>query len=163
VRLSVVRVTAVRLPFAALLCAAVLAGCSDDDEAPADAAPGAREGPSGRDRPGGRERPPAGERRASRLVAPPCPPAIAGCRRAAGRIAYVERVDPDGDGDAHFVLISREGITAPGISVIDVKRSLRPRPLPGVGDRLAASGPVFEGSYGQRQIEAVALRVARQP
>jgi hypothetical protein len=26
---------------------------------------------------------------------------------------------------------------------------------------LAAAGPVYEGSYGQRQIEAVAIRVAR--
>jgi hypothetical protein len=95
------------------------------------------------------------------LRAPPCPPAVAGCRRASGRIVYVEAVDPDGDGDAHFVLLSDEGITAPGISVVDVKRSLRPRPLPGRGDSLAAAGPVFTGSYGQRQIEAVAVRVRR--
>jgi hypothetical protein len=74
---------------------------------------------------------------------------------------YVERVDPDGDGDAHFVLLSREGITAPGVSVIDVKRSLRPRPLPGPGDRLSAAGPVYRGSHGQRQIEAIELHVAR--
>ncbi len=46
-------------------------------------------------------------------------------------ILYVERVDPDGDGDAHFVLASGEAITAPGISVIDVARELRPHPLPG--------------------------------
>ena len=52
------------------------------------------------------------------------------CRAAAGRIVYVERVDPDGDGDAHFVLVSRESITGPGISVIDVRRDLRPSPCP---------------------------------
>ena len=52
-------------------------------------------------------------------------------------------------------------ITAPGISVIDVKRSLRPSPLPGPGDLLSAAGPVYRGSYGQRQIEAVELNVAR--
>jgi hypothetical protein len=73
----------------------------------------------------------------------------------------VERVDPDGDGDAHFVLASLEGITAPGISVIDVRRDLRPRPLPGPGRRLSAAGLVQTGSYGQRQIEAVRVRVAR--
>ena len=73
----------------------------------------------------------------------------------------MERVDPDGDGDAHFVLASREGITAPGISVIDVRRDLRPRPLPGPGDRLSGAGVVQVGSYGQRQIEAVRVRVAR--
>jgi hypothetical protein len=72
----------------------------------------------------------------------------------------VESVDPDGDGDAHFVLLSHEGITGPGLSVIDVKRSLRPHPLPGPGDRISAAGPVYRGSYGQRQIEAVELHVA---
>jgi hypothetical protein len=90
-----------------------------------------------------------------------CPPGAENCRSATGRVLYVERVDPDGDGDAHFVLASRQSITAPGISVIDVKRSLRPSPLPGPGDRLSAAGPVYRGSYGQRQIEAVELNVAR--
>lgn len=84
-----------------------------------------------------------------------------GCQVASGRILYVERVDPDGDGDAHFVLASRDSITAPGISVIDVRRDLRPTPLPGPGDRISAAGPVFKGSYGQRQIEAVRVNVAR--
>jgi hypothetical protein len=72
----------------------------------------------------------------------------------------VERVDPDGDGDAHFVLASPDGITAPGISVVDVRRDLRPKPLPGPGDRLSAAGLVQRGSYRQRQIEAVAVAVA---
>ncbi len=90
-----------------------------------------------------------------------CPDGMAGCRIASGRIIYVERVDPDGDGDAHFVLASRASITAPGISAVDVRRGLRPKPLPGVGDRLSAAGPVEVGSYGQRQIHALRLRVAR--
>jgi hypothetical protein len=90
-----------------------------------------------------------------------CPDGSGNCSAAAGRIVYVERVDPDGDGDAHFVLGSRESITGPGISVIDVRRDLRPSPLPGPGDWLSAVGPVYEGSYGQRQIEAVRIRVRR--
>jgi hypothetical protein len=90
-----------------------------------------------------------------------CPADVAGCRVATGRIVYVERVDPDGDGDAHFVLASRASITAPGISAIDVRRGLRPKPLPTLGDRLSAAGPVEVGSYGQRQIHAVRVRVAR--
>ncbi len=90
-----------------------------------------------------------------------CPAEAGNCRSASGVVLYVERVDPDGDGDAHFLLASRQSITAPGISVIDVKRSLRPSPLPGRGDRLSAAGPVYQGSYGQRQIEAVELKVAR--
>lgn len=96
-----------------------------------------------------------------RLRPPPCPAGDDGCERASGQIAYVERVDPDGDGDAHFVLISDESVTGPGISVIDVKAALRPDPLPRPGDMLAAAGPVYEGSYGQRQIEAVAIRFER--
>jgi hypothetical protein len=100
------------------------------------------------------------------IPAPPlkrasCPPGADNCRAATGRVIYVERVDPDGDGDAHFVLASRDSITGPGISVIDVERSLRPSPLPGPGDRMSAAGPVHRGSYGQRQIHAVELQVAR--
>jgi hypothetical protein len=90
-----------------------------------------------------------------------CPRDLTGCRTASGRILYVERVDPDGDGDAHFVLASRQGITAPGISVIDVRKDLRPRPLPRPGDMLSAAGRVQVGSYDQRQIEAVTVEVAR--
>ena len=73
---------------------------------------------------------------------------------------YVERIDPDGDGDAHFVLLSPQGVTSPGISVIDVERDLRPHPLPGVGDLVSAAGPVYRGSYGQRQIQATELHTA---
>lgn len=90
-----------------------------------------------------------------------CPRGLSNCRTASGRILYVERVDPDGDGDAHFVLVSRDSVTGPGISVIDVRRSLRPSPLPGPGDRISAAGPVYRGSYGQSQIEAIELHVAR--
>jgi hypothetical protein len=93
---------------------------------------------------------------------PRCPRDAANCSAARGTILYVEAVDPDGDGDAHFVLTSDQSITFPGISVIDVKKSLRPHPLPGVGERIAAAGPVYRGSHGQRQIEATVLRVAGQ-
>ena len=93
----------------------------------------------------------------------PCPPDLAGCRSARGTIIYVERVDPDGDGDAHFVLASREGVTLPGVSVIDVAVDLRPHPLPGPGEQFAAAGQVQTGSYGQPQIHAVAVRTADGP
>lgn len=89
-----------------------------------------------------------------------CPSALAGCRTARGRIAYVERVDPDGDGDAHFVIVDPPGITLPGLTAIDVRRGLRPHPLPGPGDLISAAGPVQTGSYGQSQIHAIELHVA---
>lgn len=125
--------------------AALVAGCGDDEPDP----------PRGASHP---------DRTSSVKPKQPmahCPSDLTGCRTATGRILYVERVDPDGDGDAHFVLASREGITGPGISVIDVRRDLRPHPLPGPGARLSAAGLVQTGSYGQRQIEAVRVRVAR--
>ena len=77
-----------------------------------------------------------------------------------GRIVYVERVDPDGDGDAHFVIADSQGITLPGLTAIDVRKGLRPRPLPGPGDLISAAGPVQTGSYGQSQIHALELHVA---
>jgi hypothetical protein len=152
----------------AIVSLLVTAGCASDDE---DGASRDGSGDEQADRDGIRpverdlpDRDPAGPGGSS--PAPPlkpatCPPGAGNCRAAAGRVLYVERVDPDGDGDAHFVLASRDSITGPGISVIDVRRSLRPSPLPGPGDRMSAAGPVHRGSYGQRQIEAVELHVAR--
>jgi hypothetical protein len=144
-------------------------GCASDDEdgASRDSGSDERTARDGDTRPAGRapgESDPSAPGRSS--AAPPLEPATCtsgagNCRSATGRVIYVERVDPDGDGDAHFVLASRQSITGPGISVIDVKRSLRPSPLPGRGDRMSAAGPVYRGSYGQRQIEAVELHVAR--
>jgi hypothetical protein len=135
-------------------CLLAAAGCSEDEE------------PAGTQR---ADREPAAQARTERehparprLKPPPCPADTANCRTAAGQIIYVERVDPDGDGDAHFVITSADSITAPGISVIDVKRSLRPSPLPGPGDWISAAGPVYEGSHGQSQIEAVRVRVRRR-
>ncbi len=108
------------------------------------------------------EKPKAGRDEPTRSGPKPrCPPGGGNCRVADGRILYVERVDPDGDGDAHFVLASSESVTGPGISIVDVKRSLRPSPLPGPGDFLRAAGPVFEGSHGQSQIEATAVQAGQ--
>jgi len=140
-----------RLCVAALLTVAAVAGCGGDDEGDSPARPDRTqvEKPAA-------EAPRRDESHA--LEPPPCPPDLGNCRRAGGTIAYVERVDPDGDGDAHFVLLSGESITAPGLTVIDVRKDLRPHPLPGPGAELAAAGPVYPGSRGQLQIEAVAVR-----
>lgn len=89
-----------------------------------------------------------------------CPAGLPDCLSAEGRIVYVERVDPDGDGDAHFVLADSQSITLPGLTVIDVREGLRPVPLPGPGELISAAGPVQTGSYGQSQIHAIELHVA---
>jgi hypothetical protein len=136
------------------------AGCSSGEAGDSSARPASRES-SATPAPPESSVPPASRDRRASLPRASCPPAASNCRTASGRVLYVERVDPDGDGDAHFVLASRDSITGPGISVIDVRRALRPSPLPGPGDRLSAAGPVYTGSYGQRQIEATELHVAR--
>jgi hypothetical protein len=105
---------------------------------------------------------PPRERPQAQTVAPSrCPPGLPACRSAEGRIVFVERVDPDGDGDAHFVIADPQGITLPGLTAIDVRAGLRPHPLPGAGDLISAAGPVQTGSYGQSQIHALELHVGR--
>jgi len=89
-----------------------------------------------------------------------CPAGHPACRETVGRIVYVERVDPDGDGDAHFVIRDPQGITLPGLTAVDVRKGLRPQPLPGPGDLVSAAGPVQTGSYGQHQIHALELHAA---
>ncbi|MGV1048025.1 MAG: hypothetical protein ACOYD4_05810, partial [Solirubrobacterales bacterium] len=94
------------------------------------------------------------------VVAARCPAGSGGgCRSAEGRILYVERNDPDGDGDAHFVILDPQGITFRGLTSIDVRAGLRPHPLPGPGDLVSAAGPVQTGSFGQDQIHALVLHV----
>jgi hypothetical protein len=109
----------------------------------------------------------ASQRPASRVKTKPehvapsqCPAGLPSCRSTEGRIVYVEKVDPDGDGDAHFVVVDPRGITLPGLTAIDVRKGLRPDPLPGIGDLVSAAGPVQTGSYGQSQIHALELHVA---
>ncbi|MCO5314648.1 MAG: hypothetical protein M9938_00560 [Solirubrobacterales bacterium] len=90
-----------------------------------------------------------------------CDPALANCVVASGTVIYVEKDDPDGDGDAHFVTVSKEDVTGGGLTVFDVRADLRPEPLPGPGDLVGGLGPVYTGSHGQRQIEVTEFHVAR--
>ncbi|HEU5055103.1 MAG TPA: hypothetical protein VFU21_01200 [Kofleriaceae bacterium] len=131
----------------ALLLSSVLVACGGGPE---------RDGTSAAQEPSrpAAERSPTAERRT--LERARCPAGLADCAEATGRVIAVEAVDPDGDGDAHYVLAGGR-VTAPGISVIDVARTLRPRRLPRIGDRVSAAGPVYTGSYGQRQIQAVVI------
>jgi hypothetical protein len=89
-----------------------------------------------------------------------CPQDAEACRAVRGRVIFVERVDPDGDGDLHVVLASG-GITAPGITAVDVRPGLRPSRDPRVGNVASAAGLVQQGSYGQRQVHALRFRVHR--
>jgi hypothetical protein len=143
------------LLFIAAALAAASGGCGGgDDSATTETAPATSK----------REPAPANREAAPRrsLEQASCPSGVPGCRSATGRIVYVERVDPDGDGDAHFVIVDPQGISLPGLTSIDVRRGLRPHPLPGPGDLVSVAGPVQTGSYGQHQIHALELNVAER-
>ena len=127
-----------------------LAGCGGAPEKPrssATPAPDATPTAAARD-----ERP---------LEQPRCRADVPKCHSASGRIVFVERVDPDGDGDLHVVVTDRHGVTLTGLTSIDVSKELRPRRDPRVGERAAAMGPVQTGSYGQSQIHALVFRTRR--
>ena len=84
------------------------------------------------------------------------------CEAVRGRVYYVEKVDADGDGDAHYVLSTKRSITLLGLTAIDVRAGLRPKRLPRVGEWVSAAGPVQTGSYGQSQIHALRIRHHRR-
>ncbi len=141
---------------AAIAVALTCAGCGGGDSTPRRPAASAPSTAT--------ERAPATERArpsAPALEPARCPSGAGNCASATGRVVYVEKVDPDGDGDAHFVLFGGN-VTGRGLSVIDVRRGLRPDPLPRVGDQVTAAGPVYRGSHGQRQIQADVVRVRRR-
>jgi hypothetical protein len=134
---------------ATLVSALLLAGCG-----------------GGGDSPDARTQPPVATETPKTAKAPTvrrahCDPDAVDCAEVTGRVLYVEAVDPDGDGDAHYVLAGGN-VTLPGVSVVDVAPDLRPRRLPRTGELVSAAGPVFTGSHGQRQIEAVTVNHQRR-
>ena len=141
----------VALAFAALAAATGCGEAGDTTESEARPPQAAERSPAREPR----EKPPA-----ENVTPSHCQTGLPSCRTTEGRIVYVERVDPDGDGDAHFVVIDSQGITLPGLTAIDVRKGLRPHPLPEPGDLISAAGPVQTGSYGQHQIHALELHVA---
>ncbi len=140
---------------APILALALLASCGEGSDTTASDSPSPRQSPNSR-----HSRGLDGEPGADTVEPSKCPAGQPACRTTEGRIVYVERVDPDGDGDAHFVIADTQGITLPGLTAIDVRKGLRPDPLPGPGDLISAAGPVQTGSYGQDQIHALELHVA---
>lgn len=152
------RIYAAPVRRAALLAVVLLAagGCGGGDDA---AKPAPRPQASTATSP--KRTPPRPRKRTPPPPRAVCPPSTAGCVVATGRVAYVERVDPDGDGDAHFVIFGGH-VTGPGMSVIDLPVNLRPARLPGVGDTISAAGPVAVGSHGQRQVEVQDFRFRRR-
>lgn len=103
------------------------------------------------------------------VAAPPrgwtatCPtrtPSPLGCRGVRGRVLAIQSYDPDGDGDLHVIAVGGD-VTTPGVTVFDVRPSLRPDRDPVKGEYVTGAGPVFRGSLGQRQIQVDVFRVWR--
>jgi hypothetical protein len=59
------------------------------------------------------------------------------------------------------VILDASSLSAPGVTVLDVSRKLRPDRDPVVGDVVTGAGPVYRGSYGQRQIQVTVFRAVR--
>jgi hypothetical protein len=102
--------------------------------------------------------------RGSRLAPARCPAGSSPqCKAVRGLVAYVQAVDPDGDGDAHLAVLDRHGLTYAGITVVKLTRDMRRRRLPRTGEEVSAAGPVQASSTGAPEIRASELHVARGP
>lgn len=145
-------------PVVAVLAAVALAGCGGTGSSTGAGSPAATTGAT----------PPA-DPAAATTPAPPaswtatCPTETKspmGCRGVRGRVLAIQSYDPDGDGDLHVVAVGGD-VTAPGITIFDVRASLRPKKDPVKGEFVTGAGPVFRGSLRQRQIQVDVFRVWR--
>ena len=92
---------------------------------------------------------------------PQCRQILSVCREISGRVLYVEEQDPDGDGDVHLVLLSRDSLTRTYFSVLKLKRDHRPAHLPGFGRWVGATGRPYVGAGGERNLDVRRLLVKR--
>jgi hypothetical protein len=154
-----------RLAALALLCPAVLlvSACEDNDWKSAD--PSSDSGSNKKTATSTAVEADAGASKSKPATIRParCPAAATNCAAAVGRVLFIESVDADGDGDLHVVAsaVKGEAVTGAGLVVFDVNKDLRPAKDPHAGDLVTGAGPVFQGSYGQSQIEVTEFRVKR--
>jgi hypothetical protein len=90
-----------------------------------------------------------------------CPRGIAGCVSVTGPVLFVEATDPDGDGDAHYVL-SAGHVTASGLTVLKIVKAKRPKRLARPGDIVSAAGTITVGSRAERQLSVLVLHQPRR-
>jgi len=77
------------------------------------------------------------------------------CREVTGRVLYVEAVDPDGDGDSHLVLVSRQSLTWPGVTIVVIRPPKRLASTPHLGTWVNAIGLPNTGSHGETTLNAL--------
>lgn len=99
----------------------------------------------------------AAERQAAPAWTRPCWPTARTegkptCAHVAGRVVWIQRHDPDGDGDRHLIVVGR---LHPRI--IKVPATLPVSHLPGIGTRIDAVGYLYRGSSGKLEVIATRL------
>lgn len=77
------------------------------------------------------------------------------CARVAGRVVWIQKHDPDGDGDRHLIVISR---LRPHI--VKVPLDLPLHRLPRLGSRISATGWIVTGASGHYELDPVLLHAA---
>lgn len=72
------------------------------------------------------------------------------CVRVTGRVVWLQKHDPDGDGDRHLVVVAR---LRPHI--VKLNRAFPVRHLPGLGAHVAVTGWIEVGAHGREEIRAL--------
>ena len=98
----------------------------------------------------GDPRPPAWSRPCRRYDARYRVRYVRACGRAQGRVVYRQSDDPDGDGDAHLLVVAGRRLV---IVKLDPPAERRPA-LPGIGDRVDVVGTVDHGRMGLTELDA---------
>jgi hypothetical protein len=74
------------------------------------------------------------------------------CVHVKGRIVWIQRHDPDGDGDRHFIVMAR---LHPRI--VKIERAFPLAHLPRIGSSIDAVGYLSRGGSGHDEVETIRL------
>ncbi|HEY6759207.1 MAG TPA: hypothetical protein VI318_06940 [Baekduia sp.] len=74
------------------------------------------------------------------------------CERVTGRVVWIQKHDPDGDGDRHLIVIAR---LHPRIVKLSIQ--LPVKTLPRIGSWIDATGWMMRGGTGHMELDTVRL------
>jgi hypothetical protein len=72
------------------------------------------------------------------------------CARVRGRVVWIERRDPDGDGDRHLIVVAHRRVY-----IVKVTRKRDVPLLPDIGHRIDAVGYNAMGAHGREELDAL--------
>lgn len=77
---------------------------------------------------------------------------ILACARVDGRVVYREKLDPDGDGDSHLLVVA-------GVHLVNLKfrGGAGVVRLPDLGRQVVATGLLHDGRFGVPEVEVLRL------